>query len=613
VTTAAATAPLVIGRYALFDELAAGGMATVHLGRLLGPVGFGRTVAIKRLHAHYLKDEEFITMFMDEARIVARIRHPNVVPMVDVVQNDNGLFLIMEYVHGESLSRLMRTARKLNEPVPPRIVAAIMSGVLLGLHAAHESKGNDGELLNVVHRDVSPQNVIVGADGSARVLDFGIAKAAGRAQVTREGQIKGKLAYMAPEQIRGQVDRRTDVFAAAVVLWEMLAGKRLHGNAKDVDIVTRIMQGNLPRPSSHAPEVTPELDEIVMRGLASDPKKRIGSARDLALELEKKVGLATPSEVAEWVEHHAQDVLEARSNLVTAMELAAGDLLPVETNPPPAFGMTPNDPIPTGNIPVHLDPAHATSTTSSHEVPSSSAVFAHAQASERSGFTNADDVLPRELRSSAKMDRATLTVIVVSSLMALIGLILGAYALTHRSPPPERKTEPSAPAVGTSGAGGAGTSGAGTSATTSKPDDKAPATATGTAAANGDTKDVAPTATTAATAGASAAAAGGTARPADTAATSVASSAVPAANPTALPTGTSALPTGTSAPPTGTSAPATGTSATNGAGAKPATTLPAPGGAATVRKPGGKPSCDPPYTVDDVGHRHYKPECMGLE
>jgi len=593
--TAAATAPLVIGRYALFDELAAGGMATVHLGRLLGPVGFGRTVAVKRLHAHYLKDEEFITMFMDEARIVARIRHPNVVPMVDVVQNDKGLFLVMEYVHGESLSRLMRTARKLNEPIPPRVVASIMSGVLLGLHAAHETKGADGALLNVVHRDVSPQNVMVGADGSARVLDFGIAKAAGRAQVTREGQIKGKLAYMAPEQVRGQVDRRTDVFAAAVVLWEMLAGTRLHGKLKDVDIVTRIMQGNLPRPSAHAPSVTPEIDDLVMRALASDPKKRVGSARDLALELEKKVGLATPSEVTAWVEHHAHDVLEARSNLVTAMELAAGDLVPVDSHPPPAPGTSPHDPPSAGHIPVHLDPAHATSTTSSHEVPSSSAVFAHAQASERSGSTNADDVLPRERRHAAKIDRPTLAVIVLSSVMALIGIILGAYALTHPSArKPERPSVPTAGSSGSTGSTGAG--GAGTSATTpaSRPDDKATASATATpsgtsgtagvsstAGANVDTKDVAATATATAT---------GATGAADTTPTSVASSTTPSA---------SAAPAGT------------GTSATNGASARPAAVLPAAGG--TVRKPGGKPSCDPPYTVDDVGHRHYKPECMGLE
>ena len=311
--TTGATTPLVIGRYALFDELAAGGMATVHLGRLLGAEGFGRTVAVKRLHSHYLKDQEFVTMFMDEARIVARIRHPNVVPMVDVVQGNEGLFLVMEYVHGESLSRLMRTARKLGEPVPPRIVAAIMCGVLLGLHAAHETKGADGELLGVVHRDVSPQNIIVGADGAARVLDFGIAKAAGRAQVTREGQIKGKLAYMAPEQIRGQVDRRTDVFAAAVVLWELLVGRRLHDGLKEVDIIMRVVQGNFARPSELAPHLTADIDAIVLRGLEIDPVRRYGSARELALELERKVGVASATEVSAKIDAFPFSVWMSRS------------------------------------------------------------------------------------------------------------------------------------------------------------------------------------------------------------------------------------------------------------------------------------------------------------
>ena len=438
--TTAATTPLVIGRYALFDELAAGGMATVHLGRLLGSEGFGRTVAVKRLHAHYLKDEEFVTMFMDEARIVARIRHPNVVPMVDVVQGEHGLFLVMEYVHGESLSRLMRTARKSGQPVPPRIVAAIMCGVLLGLHAAHETKGADGELLGVVHRDVSPQNVIVGADGTARVLDFGIAKAAGRAQVTREGQIKGKLAYMAPEQIRGQVDRRTDVFAASVVLWELLAGRRLHEGLKEVDIVTRVVQGNFPKPSQVAPHLSPEIDAIVVRGLATDPKKRYGSARELALDLERKIGLASATEVSEWVELLAHDVLEARSNLVTAMERAAGNLVPVASEPPPSMAL-PEEAFPNGNIPVHLDPLHPPH----NEVPSSSAVFAHSQTS------NDAPVAPE---SNGRNPRVALAVMGVSCLLALIGLFLGAYALINRpgaeapavspSPsPPPRSTLPS--------------------------------------------------------------------------------------------------------------------------------------------------------------------------
>ena len=168
-----ATGPMVIGRYALFDELASGGMATVHLGRTLGPDG--ETVAIKRLHARLLKDREFVAMFMDEARIVSRIpRHPNVVPMIDLVRRDDGIFLVIESVHGEVLASLTRDAYAQSEPIPPKIVATIVCGVLSGLHAAHETKSRGGDLLGIVHRDVSPHNIMVGADGVARILDFGV-------------------------------------------------------------------------------------------------------------------------------------------------------------------------------------------------------------------------------------------------------------------------------------------------------------------------------------------------------------------------------------------------------------------------------------------------------
>ncbi len=321
----ATTGPLVVGRYALFDEIASGGMATVHLGRDLSPLG--RTVAIKRLRAHYLQDEEFVAMFMDEARLVARIPpHPNVVPMVDLVRADEGLFLAIEYVHGESLSRLLRDVRKANERIPLPIVGSIVSGVLHGLHAAHETRSRDGTLLNVVHRDVSPQNIMVGADGVARVLDFGIAKAVGRAQTTREGQIKGKLAYMAPEQIRGKVDRRTDVFSAAIVLWEMLAGRRVYGKANDVDIVSMLIRGTVEPPSAFAADLSPAIDAMVMKGIASDLTSRYATARDLALDVEKHLGLASTNEVSDWLGRWAKDVLVARAALVAAMEEAAEDL-----------------------------------------------------------------------------------------------------------------------------------------------------------------------------------------------------------------------------------------------------------------------------------------------
>src|SRR4051812_7390546 len=156
--------PRTVGRYVLYGEIASGGMATVHFGRLSGPVGFSRTVAIKRLHPQFAKDPEFVSMFLDEARLAGRIRHPNVVPTLDVVATDGEVFIVLEYVQGESLSRLARTLRANNEPVPARIAASIVSSVLHGLHAAHEAKDEQGRALGIVHRDVSPQNILVGTD-----------------------------------------------------------------------------------------------------------------------------------------------------------------------------------------------------------------------------------------------------------------------------------------------------------------------------------------------------------------------------------------------------------------------------------------------------------------
>src|SRR5215472_13646045 len=215
------SSPRIVGRYALFGEIASGGMATVHFGRLLGPAGFARTVAIKRLHAHFAKDPEFVAMFLDEARLAARVVHPNVVPTLDVVALDGELFLVMEYVQGEALSRLWRALRERDERIPHRVVASCLTGVLHGLHAAHVATSERGEPLGIAHRDVSPQNVLVGMDGISRVLDFGISKASGRIQITREGRVKGKTGYMSPEQLSGgAVDRRTDIYSASVVLWE---------------------------------------------------------------------------------------------------------------------------------------------------------------------------------------------------------------------------------------------------------------------------------------------------------------------------------------------------------------------------------------------------------
>ena len=302
-----------IGSYVLLGDIASGGMASVHLGRMSGAAGFTRTVAIKRLHPQYARDPEFVSMFLDEARLAARVRHPNVVPTLDVVAADGELFLVMEYVEGESLSRLLHRFAAQNERLPLPIVASVLAGTLHGLHAAHEAKGDYGESLDIVHRDVSPQNMMVGADGMVRVLDFGIAKAAGRFHTTREGTVKGKLPYMAPEHIRGQaVSRRTDISAAGVVLWECLVGERLfHGD--EAHILERVLLGTIPAPSSKIPGIPPALDTVVARATARTPSERYETAADMAQAIERAVRPALASEIAQWLDWVAGHSLKVRA------------------------------------------------------------------------------------------------------------------------------------------------------------------------------------------------------------------------------------------------------------------------------------------------------------
>ncbi len=325
----------IVGRYALHGVIASGGMANVHLGRLLGLAGFSRIVAVKRLHEHYARDPEFVSMLIDEARLAARIRHPNVVAMLDVVALEGELFLVMEYVHGESLSKLIVASRKVKQHIPLPILLTIMSGVLYGLHAAHEARNDRGEHIDLVHRDVSPQNIQVGVDGVARVLDFGIAKAAGRLQETHEDQLKGRLRYMAPEQLRpgGKVDRRTDIYSASVVLWEALTGHAVFKAKTDADLAYLIMagMGTDRSPSKLNPEVGPELEEVIMRGLSVREQDRFQTAYDMAVALEEIGPIATSREVGQWVEDIAADGLADRAAQVDDVEGKSRVLPPVPT------------------------------------------------------------------------------------------------------------------------------------------------------------------------------------------------------------------------------------------------------------------------------------------
>ena len=310
----------ILGRYLLFEEIAAGGMATIHLGRLVGQVGFARTVAIKRLHPQYAKDPEFAAMFQDEARLASRIQHPNVVAMLDIVAEQKELFLVMDYVHGEPLSRLRRASAKQGRMIPPSVVATVMVQALHGLHAAHEAKGFDGFPLGIVHRDVSPQNVLVGTDGNTRITDFGIAKALGRAHTTRDGSVKGKLAYMSPEQLAGNVDRRTDVFAAAIVLWELLVGQSLFGADSEGQVIHNLTTKEVLSPTALVPNTPQVLSNIVLKGLARNPEDRFQTARDMAMALEMSTTLATATQVGAWVESLEGDSLGKRAEWVRELE-----------------------------------------------------------------------------------------------------------------------------------------------------------------------------------------------------------------------------------------------------------------------------------------------------
>ncbi len=313
-TVPAASKRRVVGRYELYDSIASGGMATIHLGRLLGEVGFARVVAIKKLHPHLATDPEFSAMLLDEARLAAGISHPNVVPTLDVVATEGEIFLIMDYVEGDSLSHLIRFTRKSKQLIEPAIVSGVMSGALYGLHAAHTAVDERGKALNIVHRDFSPQNILVGVDGIPRVLDFGVAKAARRIAQTEAGRTKGKFSYMAPEQIRmDNLDLRADIFSAGICAWEALTGRLLFSSEDPGRTIAKVIECNVPPPSSIAPNLSASIDAIVLRALNKDPSKRFQTAREMAIALEDAIPPAIPRKIGEWVEHHAGEMLRGRS------------------------------------------------------------------------------------------------------------------------------------------------------------------------------------------------------------------------------------------------------------------------------------------------------------
>jgi eukaryotic-like serine/threonine-protein kinase len=323
-----------LGRYAICQQISSGGMASVHLGFLLGSGGFSRVVAIKRMHPELAREASLVARFEQEVRLGARIQHPNVVQSLDVVARHDELLLVMEFIHGETLAGLVEAAAARDAAALPIGVALnIVTSALHGLHVAHEADDENGVHLELVHRDFSPQNVLVGSDGYARVLDFGIAKTLTQAVKTDIGALAGKVPYMAPEQLHQRpLDRRTDVFAAGVVLWEALVGKRLFGaNSPDSPAtMLEVLERTIVPPSRLRSGIPESVDIAVLCALNREPTERFASAREFALALEATGLVCGQTQVAECL----QDLCGERLAWLTEQqELAAQSLALARRSP----------------------------------------------------------------------------------------------------------------------------------------------------------------------------------------------------------------------------------------------------------------------------------------
>jgi serine/threonine protein kinase len=281
--------PVNIGRYKVIGRLGKGGMAEVLLALQHDESSdFKRLVVIKRV-IPALEDEEplFIQMFLDEARLAARLSHANVVQTYEVGDEAGSPFLAMEFLDGQSLNSLQRRAHALGQKVPLEVALRIFCDALEGLHYAHELRDFDGKPLKVIHRDVTPSNIFIKYDGTTKLVDFGIAKSATQREKTRAGMLKGKMAYMAPEQLRDEaITRAVDVWAMGIVMWETLAGERLFRGKNDFETVQAIMRAEIPKLSAKRPDVPPALDAVLLASMDRDPEKRIQSAEDMKSRLE---------------------------------------------------------------------------------------------------------------------------------------------------------------------------------------------------------------------------------------------------------------------------------------------------------------------------------------
>jgi len=312
-------------------------MATVFLCRRSGEAGFQRLFAVKVLHPHLANEEAFVRMLIDEARIAAHLHHPHAVGILDIGYAEGARYLVMDYVEGCSLADLLR------RPAVPgrhRMAVRVLVDTLNGLHAAHTAKDDDDQPLGLVHRDVSPHNMLVGTDGNARITDFGIAKARARITLTEPSVVKGKFNYLAPEQLLlpDKIDHRIDIFAAGVVLWTSLTGVQLFEGESEQETVRNVVRGEIPRPSTVGLQPPACFDEICLKALARDRAARYQTAAEMASALRQAAivadCLASPLEVGDWVRACFEPEIQARRQAVR--ELGLGSMGDRTSNPPSA-------------------------------------------------------------------------------------------------------------------------------------------------------------------------------------------------------------------------------------------------------------------------------------
>jgi serine/threonine-protein kinase len=316
----------LLGRYELLYPLGSGGMGTVWMARGRSAREAEKFSVVKTLRDEHAEDPEFRDMFFDEARIASGIDSVNVARIFDLGDESGIPYLVMEVVDGESLQRIHRDVKKSGELVPPQISLRIIADACAGLHAAHELRGINGELRDVIHRDISPHNILVGMHGVTKIIDFGIAKARDRVSTkTKTGQVKGKLQYLAPEQAHGKsIDRRIDIWAIGSVLYLLLTGRAAYDGKHDAAILSAILfnESHTPLPDS----VHPAVRAVVDKALERDPKKRFATADDMRVAIERALGKmgvsATTSDVAKYMDAHYRDDSDARSeDLRTAVEV----------------------------------------------------------------------------------------------------------------------------------------------------------------------------------------------------------------------------------------------------------------------------------------------------